>query len=108
MSAHTPGPWKTRGVGIYGSGVQIAEACSMKQRPGSTLQADQAAANARLIAAAPDLLAALTIEDVDQIAEAIENFVMGPVEGTELNGIWQPYLDKLNALRAAILKATGR
>lgn len=44
----------------------------------------------------------LTVEDIDQIVEAIENFVMGPTEDAELTAIWQPYIDKLLWLRAGI------
>jgi hypothetical protein len=105
----TPGPWIVRD-GLHGhpDTVNVEQfdmpVCRMQEWDDPAWQA----ANARLIAAAPDLVAALTVEDVEQIAEAIENFVMGPVEDAELNEMWQPYLDKLNALRAAILKATGR
>jgi hypothetical protein len=60
MSKHTPGPWE---VGGYG-GVVIpvnrngSIICSMHGRD-STYQGDNCKDNARLIAAAPDLLEAL-------------------------------------------------
>lgn len=42
----------------------------------------------------------LTVEDIDQIAEGIDLFI---VEGfPDLVEVWQPYIDKLNALRAIV------
>jgi hypothetical protein len=64
-------------------------------------------ANARLIAAAPDLLAAMTCDDVDQLVEGIEHFIIGG-DHPDVRDIWQPYIDKLNALRVAIAKAEGQ
>ncbi len=66
---------------------------------------DRGEANANLIAAAPDLASALTPEDIDQITEGIEEFI---IEGyKDIARVWQPYIDKLNALKAAVEKATG-
>ena len=59
MSAHTPGPWTSRGTCIYGSGAKVAEVPSRLTTPGATLFPVEATANARLIAAAPELLDAL-------------------------------------------------
>lgn len=111
---HTPGPWR---LGTnYGAVVTDVEHsgvwCDAENRGayGGNLVCESvhSKANALLIAAAPDLFSALTIDDVDQIIEAIENFAMGPVEDAELNAVWQTYIDKLYALRAAIAKAEGR
>jgi hypothetical protein len=54
MSKHTPGPWKQRGLVVMeDSPRQMFVADVFVNTPG-----DEAEANARLIAAAPDLLAA--------------------------------------------------
>ena len=55
MSEHTPGPWSAEDTVIYGpSHLNIAEL-----EPNDYIRNDEQRANARLIAAAPDLLAAL-------------------------------------------------
>jgi len=41
--------------------------------------------------------APLSNADIEQIVEAIEHFVIGPGENPELQEVWQPYIDKLNA-----------
>lgn len=46
---------------------------------------------------------ALTAEDIEQIIEGIEHFIVGNDEDLEL--IWQPYIDKLNALREEVVRA---
>jgi hypothetical protein len=73
-SGHTPGPWKAEGARVYADRKGGALIATMAWFPG------QEVANARLMAAAPDLLAALLI-----CAETIE----------------------LKQIRAAIAKATG-
>lgn len=59
MTAHTPGPW--RAEGWEGVTVNAADGCTILACPGASQGATLAEtkANARLIAAAPDLLAAL-------------------------------------------------
>lgn len=103
MSAHTPGPWfqttiTMEGVPTYGSApsrpirarrpdgseVQVCDAGSSVRGSGPT-----SAANARLIAAAPDLLAALAA-----LREAAAKNVVSIYE--------------LNAADAAIAKAVGK
>ena len=62
MSAakHTPGPWRPARSRDYGWLVNAATGCVALARSGSVEARDDATeANARLIAAAPDLLAAL-------------------------------------------------
>lgn len=44
-----------------------------------------------------------TLADIDQIAEAIENFVMDG--DAEVDAIWQPYVDQLRTHRAALAAA---
>ena len=71
MTAHTPGPWKrSSDTMIHGGG----SACVARVQRGS-LSPDESNANARLIAAAPDLLAAL------KAAQEALNRPMGPQMG---------------------------
>jgi hypothetical protein len=42
----------------------------------------------------------LTADDLAQIAEGIEHFIMNG--DPEVDGIWQPYVEKLNAAAAAV------
>jgi hypothetical protein len=49
----------------------------------------------------------MTCEDVDQLVEGIEHFIIGG-DHPDVRDIWQPYIDKLNALRVAIAKAEGQ
>lgn len=50
----------------------------------------------------PPEIAHLTGEDVDQIIEGIEHFCIGcGNDDAELDAAWRPYIDKLNALKAA-------
>lgn len=68
QAAHTPGPWKQRDCNVYGDGWLDPIACTSTAQPyGKGLHAEkrlnldfsEARANARLIAAAPAILAAL-------------------------------------------------
>ena len=100
MSAHTPGPWavwteeKTRRDDVYIAGNPTGAPGGMRHLAYmvSTSDGDQTEANARLIAAAPDLLAALE----SALAMICEECADG--ECTE----------QAAAARAAIGKATGR
>jgi hypothetical protein len=87
MTDHVPGPWhssKTSVVCFYGTRrIQVATA----RQPLFTLEAQ--AANARLIAAAPDLLAAL---------QAVADYWAGG-DVPQVIG---------DAMQAAIAKATGQ
>ena len=95
---HTPGPWDVDegDFGIYQieTSDQIAEVFS--HHPPEELEA-----NARLIAAAPELLGALTA----LLDEAEDVFVcMADATGIDRHNLPPPYL----AARAAIAKAEGR
>lgn len=47
--------------------------------------------------------AALTVEDIDQIAEGIDHFIIGTVDpDPEVARIWQPYIDQLKAQRSVL------
>lgn len=48
---------------------------------------------------------ALTADDIAQIVDGIVNFI---IEGSsEVEEIWQPYIDKLNALRESLQPKLG-
>ncbi len=84
----TPGPWKVHGYHVRAVGRGILDCCIVDRAEGN--DAEEAAANARLIAAAPDLLAAL---------ERIEKGFDGSGEYT-VNGL-------RGIARAALAKAKG-
>lgn len=90
---HTPGPWEVSGrfgTCIFSEGPEVARA-NVHALKGWGVE--RAQANARLIAAAPDLLAALQ-EWVGAFYNAGPNAVHDPVERVRLS-------------EAAIAKATG-
>lgn len=93
MSGHTPGPWFVGGETDHGEFLICSDArptiCAVD--PGAREWCTHA--NARLIAAAPDLLDALQLI----LPDALASHVGGP--DTEA---------RINAARAAITKATGR
>ena len=93
---HTPGPWRADngddgsgipGWNIFGDRVSI---CSMGDY--TEYHKEINPHNARLIAAAPDLLAA---------CEAVDKMLAGPAAMFDLNGM-------RNILRPAIAKARGK
>ena len=98
MSKHTPGPWtlkKDRSPNGYPHGISAIdptdelkfEVCAIFGQYNDRVATPMSAANARLIAAAPDLLEA---------CEAL-------IEGMDALGIKGPYLD---LARSAVAKAT--
>ena len=65
MADHTPGPWEYRNASrIYADGVEIAQV--------SVLSLKQMRANARLIAAAPEMLAMLI--EIDLACDGMGGF----------------------------------
>lgn len=87
MSAeHTPGPWAADGCNIIASGYIVA---TVHWHSGASHEA----ANARLIAAAPDLFDAL-------------NVALGWATGG-MDGDWRE-CDHVELMRAAIAKARGQ
>ena len=97
-AAHTPGPWQVAwservetNASILGQGDQIAWVESHQ------VGEERARANARLIAAAPDLLAAL------RAMLASPAGVARPLSGDEVRSL----SDAVSLARAAIAKATG-
>lgn len=107
MTKHTPGPWrigKTSGwsgteVKAIASVAWCAKASSYSSSWGESqeISADEALANAHLIAAAPDLLAAC--EACMTLLVRYENKSIAPEVGTGA---------AINAAHAAIAKARGQ
>lgn len=98
---HTPGPWQIqRGVPI-GFGLVASAGLRQKIVSAEGVSDSEADANARLIAAAPDLLAAL---------QAIEDDLSGVISVAAIDGQIErlPSLKAARDLaRAAIAKAKG-
>jgi hypothetical protein len=99
--AHTPGPWRTRGLDfvphVIGGNPEFAiadAACGRNPR-------DEDRANATLIAAAPDLLDALRGAE-----KYVANSLARHREAGRLACVAEA-TDKLAAVRAAIARATG-
>jgi len=109
-AGHTPGPWPFERTGdgkryVVGEGLvegphgyEVAEVYSDDCDP------DEALANARLIAAAPDMLAALKSAD-----HALTQFVAFELDAREIMGNTNFEIVKCERerARAAIAKATG-
>jgi hypothetical protein len=97
QAKYTPGPWcRATDMGQVGSiefadGTVIAQA---QQLPGDPFHA-QRNANARLIAAAPEMLEALILLEAEMV-------LSGNAESRDYG--WKPAIEQT---RAAILKATG-
>jgi len=101
MSTHTPGPWqlhKSDDTLVIGSDCrEVAEACGDYTEEAEWPRME---ANARLIAAAPDLLSAL--KDARESIEALANMVS---DATQFR---QDVSDDLARINAAIAKAEGQ
>jgi hypothetical protein len=112
FTAHTPGPWRARGphgsqiAGPMGDGGSWLIAHTISHHPVDV-------ANARLIAAAPDMLEALKemldvaelseCAPIEQGAECEAEVLCGHPDCNAVGCI----IDKINRARAAIAKATG-
>lgn len=98
MSEHTPGPWE---AAIDDKWIYIGQAGYANYRNAfakvdyDDVDHDTASADARLIAAAPDLLACL------------QDFVEGFDPSKEYEGGYLAFTSKANNALAAIAKATG-
>lgn len=118
MSKHTPGPWKREGLTVYAlmSAGWLKGKELFKNRFWANLVCDascskeEAEANARLIAAAPELLEALTTGAQMNLPDFLEWIAarLVKVHGED------PYVDYVQTLRhraklcrEAIAKATG-
>lgn len=104
-TSHTPGPWGVAHVGKslegnYGAGFAVP--CVIATNGATVaelMRSDSAMANARLIAAAPDLLAALRV--------IIDNEHRRLTGGSANEPTLRDIINALDAGRAAITKATG-
>ena len=112
MSEHTPGPWAIAdgksNVEWRNFAIRPAVSVRKAQSPIATVpKTDVGEANARLIAAAPELLEVLQValHLIDRGAEAcLEDFTDDPVQGKEIHAFCQRVAD---TARAVIAKATG-
>lgn len=95
MSKHTPGPWRAMGVMVEHPNGSVADICSCNLadfgQHNYMRSYEEMCADARLIAAAPELLEALRALDM----------LFSPVVSDSTQAYW---IDKA---RAAIAKATG-
>jgi hypothetical protein len=107
---HTPGPWRVRhdgtSSGIYApsiNGYDIARVHGYAERPGggTMLLGPEHQANAALIAAAPDLLAALV--DLLRAADAVHSFGLPHIPPTTAD--W--FRSAQAAAESAIARAQG-
>jgi hypothetical protein len=96
MSNRTPGPWETYEfddqIGVSGNYADVADCTGLEYRFDSSRSREEILANARLIAAAPDLL------------EALKALLFNATHG---NGLEAHYRAQDDA-RAAIAKAEGK
>lgn len=99
---HTPGPWTIHGWGDGDYEVNAASetVCNVPGFDDETVDVDRAEPNARLIAAAPDLLAA---------CQTVAHDLQAALDGDDFSGMSDADLLRafLNVLRPAIAKAEG-
>lgn len=100
--AHTPGPWTIHrwGDGDYEVNAASETVCNVPGFDDETVDVDRAEPNARLISAAPDLLAA---------CHAVAHDLQAALDGDDFSGMPDAELFRafLNVLRPAIAKAEG-
>lgn len=104
---HTPGPWEVAGFGSFIAPVDRNGSiiCSMHGRE-SVYQGNSCEANARLIAAAPDLLVALEKWlTYDVMLRSLPG--EGPLYGGQLEAVDKAYDACIEATKAALSKAEG-
>lgn len=97
MSGHAPGPW-AYAPSYYKKRVECADGISVAYLIGEDAEVE---ANGRLIAAAPDLLEALTL------ADTVFNQLLGHVENTSALSVMALVFAAETKARAAIAKAEG-
>lgn len=106
IATHTPGPWVVaNGLQVWADGpstVRSPRICTVQNAstPVQQLSEAEMAANARLIAAAPDLLAALV--EAEKVIRWAAQEAAGRVDKEKVCG-WIHHADKT---RAAIVAAT--
>lgn len=101
--SHTPGPWTIHGWGEDNYEVNAADetVCNVPGFCDETVDSDRAEANARLIAAAPELLA---------VCQCIAGDLQAVIDGDDFSGMSDAefFGVLLRSLNAAIAKAEGR
>jgi hypothetical protein len=109
LAAHTPGPWSASeencggGMNIFAGKLRIGHTAEVSEINASRVGArpvtsDEAKANARVIAAAPDLLDA---------ARTVLAGLVARIEAASATGSPVQIFDGISALDAAIRKASG-
>ena len=93
MSAHTPGPWHVEGQYVFSPPVASNPICATGRHLGQAIE--EVEANARLIAAAPDLLGAL-------------RFILAFYEPGQRHLDTEAWKQAEGGARAAVAKAEGR
>lgn len=105
MRKHTPGPWTYKRFCVHAQGIRISQSGYVGAASCSAeMAADQERiANARLISAAPDLLAACKeiIAKMDSLGDYPANLIE-----PETDRVFAEY--EFDDMRAAIAKATGK
>lgn len=101
---HTPGPWRLdtgrNRIMVYGLQHSVCRiSLGYSGEPSSVRHLNRRISDARLIAAAPDLLTALI--GLAPILATAESNASGNPE-------WEAVSSRINAARAAIAKATGQ
>jgi predicted NBD/HSP70 family sugar kinase len=120
-AAHTPGPWLTDRNNVHAGRIATIFGCRNDDWievwtdtwcfEGALLDQNRQEANARLIAAAPELLRALRAikkifdKDVTFIGGGPQSRVEVPFESHDQS--WNHWHEARNLIRAAIAKATG-
>jgi hypothetical protein len=100
MNKHTPAPWKSQGVHVWAE-IDALNTWSIVDRAGAPNGRAEAEANARLIAAAPDLLAACRAAD-ELIAHVLH------ISDSQLDAMLEssdPTIALLKRFRRAMAKA---
>ena len=98
---HTPGPWHCNGQTVYGP---LTDGDRDYICTCGDVVHDEHAANARLIAAAPELLAALTAVEARLTSVARAFYVDGKQKA--LQSAFQGWKDDITPARSALAKAS--
>ena len=104
MSGHTPGPWRARGAVVFGPDIDgdpyLVAGSNAFAGAHYSPKRDEAEANARLIAAAPEMYEALK-RSLAMMKLVAEDYSMG--------GNYSPkHIEILFSIRSAIAKAEGK
>lgn len=101
--SHTPGPWTMRQVGGLGLPGQVGFAIDYNEDQEQVVDYVYEEADARLIAAAPDMFEAL--DNISGLSRALR--VDGP-DPMDLQGLSDALEEAINLALSAMAKATGQ